>query len=50
VSRHWLFDGSIKHQRLLSENNMPPEAQAAWIETFKKMPDWQRKLTLQGFR
>jgi len=39
-----------EYQRLLSENNMPPEVQASLVEAFKKMPDWQRKLTLQGFQ
>jgi len=39
-----------EYQRLLTEHDMPPEAQAALIEAFRKMPDWQRKLTLQGFK
>ena len=39
-----------EYQRLLSERNMPHEVQASLIENFKKMPDWQRKLTLQGFK
>jgi len=36
---------------LMSKNsNMPPEMQSDFIENFKKMPKWQRDLTLQGFK
>ncbi len=36
---------------LMSKNsNMPPEMVSDFIEAFKKMPEWQRDLTLQAFK
>lgn len=39
-----------EYQRLMTERNIPPEMQNTMIESFKKMPEWQRNLTLQGFK
>lgn len=39
-----------EYQRLMTESSIPPELQNAMIESFKKMPEWQRNLTLQGFK
>lgn len=41
----------VTHYRsLLDEKGMPPEVQEGLLEAFKKMPKWQRKLTVQGFK
>ena len=39
-----------EYQRLMTKSNIPPELQSAMVENFKKMPEWQRDLTLQGFK
>jgi hypothetical protein len=29
---------------------LPPEVQERFVDAFKKMPKWQRDLTIQGFK
>lgn len=38
------------YKSLLTKQNMPQELQGLMIDAFSKMPPWQRKLTLQGFK
>lgn len=41
----------VAHYRsLLKAGGMPPEVQEGLVEAFKKMPKWQRDLTIQGFK